>query len=258
MVKFFKWFINILYAVFTMGMIALLIWGANWAVNTGGKNEDVPNLIKNEADVPHTIYFSDIIGFESVSILNAHRSHEIFIDSARDGSEKFWFIPMAWANRSISWTKNIFVAVLSPSYEIEQMEKYRGAVMIYGEDNNPSGIDFDGDGTPDTTAINWINGGPVPNLSFRNELKKYEKYNLEDYDKYVKFLDNKPVVKWAFAEILIILALTFFVVYQNPIDFKRTEDGVTEINKSFLPRLPLPKRRVKKKKRNKKKERRDE
>jgi hypothetical protein len=57
-------------------------------------------------------------------------------------------------------------------------------------------------------------------------------------------LINKPVAKWAFAEILIIVIITGFVVYQNPIDFTKNESGVTEINRIFLPKLPMPRRRV--------------
>jgi hypothetical protein len=49
-------------------------------VNTGGESYDVPNLVGNIDDDPtRTIYFSDIIEFNTVSISNATKSHEIFI-----------------------------------------------------------------------------------------------------------------------------------------------------------------------------------
>ena len=41
---------------------------------------------------------------------------------------------MGWANRTISWTKNVFIAVFAPSYEIEQVEKYRNATLEYDGD----------------------------------------------------------------------------------------------------------------------------
>ena len=61
MIRLFKIFMNILYGIFTMGVIALIVWSANWLVNTGGETYDVPNLVGNqEDDLDRTVYFSDI------------------------------------------------------------------------------------------------------------------------------------------------------------------------------------------------------
>lgn len=299
MIKFFKIFINMLYAFFTMGMIAIVVWGANWMVNTGGESYDVPNLVSNlDDDVDRTIYFSDIISFDAVSISNATRSHEIFLGDT-DEYILWRAVPVHWLNVSMTWVKNVTIAVLSPSYEIEQMERYRYSMFItklypddltsdvyvvidptityvdingmtvtiridkenynrfdtygivYGDKDNPIeiGTEFTYQEVTELGVL-WRFDTPIEDLSLNdtavqfNEVSKYDKYNLEDYDQFEKFITNKPVAKWAFAEIIIIVIITGFVVYQNPIDFTRNESGVTEINRTFLPRLPLPKRRV--------------
>ena len=64
----------------------------NGAINIGGSNEDVPNLIKKETDSENTIYFSDIFSFTMTSVQNAHKSREVFIyqlDSEGKPIEKF-------------------------------------------------------------------------------------------------------------------------------------------------------------------------
>lgn len=259
MIKLFKLFVNFLYFLFTLGLIALIMWGANGAVNIGGSNEDVPNLIKKESDSDDTIYFSDVFGFFSLSVQNAHSSHEVYINTGRHDEEKLWFIQMGWANRTISWTKNVFIAVFAPSYEIEQVEKYRNATLEdleYDGDLVVSKINFNNGKYEDVPR--WLNDGtgPYDNPTFKNTLSKYYKYNQDEdgndpYGYYDKFMDNKSVVKWAFAEVIIIVVLSFIVVYQNPIDFKQTNDGVTEMSKSFIPKFPKPRRRPKKNKRNK-------
>lgn len=274
MIKFFKLFINFLYFLFTLGLIALIMWGANAAVNVGGSNEDVPNLIKKESDSENTIYFSDVFGFFALSVQNAHKSSEVFIyqlDSEGKPIEKFWFIPMSWANKTMTWTKNVFIAIFAPSHEIEQMQRYRYA-SVYGPYDVSDGvldddtyrdyyIDFNSNGKFDTgediRQFNDIEGNYIENQKFLNEMNRYNKYNQIDeeqidmYEKFDKFMNNKPVVKWAFAEVIIIVVLSFIVVYQNPIDFKQTNDGVTEMSKSFIPKFPKPRRRPKKNKRNK-------
>ena len=123
--------------------------------------------------------------------------------------------------------------------------------IIYGDQENPIeiGTEFTYDEVVENGVL-WRYDTPVDHLSLNdtavqfNEVSKYDKYNLEAYDQFEKFLVNKPVAKWAFAEIIIIIIVTGFVVYQNPIDFTRNESGVTEINRTFLPRLPMPRRRV--------------
>lgn len=286
MIRFFKVFMNILYGIFTMGVIALIVWGANWLVNTGGETYDVPNLVANENDdACRVIYFSDIIDFNMVSIANAHKSHEIFLGNEETGEEYiFWrILPVGWLNRSLTWTKNVIVATVSPSYEMEQMDNYRYAHfvtqhptipnmyitidssevtvdnyddlalydiygIIYGSKLDP--IEVGESFTKEEIVADgawWVfKLTPLSDFQFSNEVIKFEKYNGEDYDVFEKFLTNKPVVKWAFAEILIIFTLTIFVVYQNPIDFNRNARGVTEVDRGFLPRIPLPKRRERK------------
>lgn len=289
MIRFFKVFINLLYGIFTMGAIAIVVWGANWMVNTGGQSYDVPNLISNsDDDTEKTIYFADIVEFNIVSISNAHKSHEVFLGNEVNGQETILWgaIPIGWFNRSLSWTKNVFVAVLSPSYEIEQMDRYRHAFFLIeepvevGEDAtgryieiDPVGMDENNYGDYDIYGIiyrnqldplvtyetfsseditrygvgnnaqNLFEGEATIDFNFKNEIIKFNKYNGSEYDQFEKFLVNKPVAKWAFAEILIIFALTVFVVYQNPIDFTKNNKGVNEMDRSFLPRLPMPKRR---------------
>ena len=280
MIKLFKLFVNFLYFLFTLGLIALIMWGANAAVNIGGSNEDVPNLIKKVSEDPeksdseNTIYFSDVFGFTMTSVQNAHKSREVFIyqlGSEGKPIEKFWFIPMGWANKTMTWTKNVFIAVFAPSHEIEQMQRYRYA-SVYGPYDGPHAdlndetyrsyyIDFNSNGEFDTgediRQFNDIEGKHIENQKFLNEMNRYNKYNQIDeeqidmYEKFDKFMNNKPVVKWAFAEVIIIVVLSFIVVYQNPIDFKQTNDGVTEMSKSFIPKFPKPRRRPKKNKRNK-------
>lgn len=282
MIRFFKLFINLLYGTFTMGIIAIIVWGSNWVVNIGGESYDVPNLVSNlDDDTGKTIYFSDIIDFNTVSIMNAHKSHEIFLGNEKTGEEYILWrvIPVGWFNKSVTWVKNVVVATLSPSYEIEQMDNYRYAYfvtqhptipnmyiaidsseinvtnykeetydiygIVYGNKLDPIHI---GDSFTKQEVMSdgswWIfKDTPLADFNFENEVIKFDKYNGEDYDRFEKFLDNKPVAKWAFSEIIIIFALTFFVVYQNPIDFTRNERGVTEINRGFLPRLPMPRRR---------------
>lgn len=256
MINFFKMFVNFLYFLFTLGLIALIAWGANAAVNIGGSNEDVPNLIKKESDSEDTIYFSDVFGFFGLSVQNAHNSHEVYINTGRHDEEKLWFIQMGWANRTISWTKNVFIAVFAPSYEIEQVEKYRNATLEYDGELVIS-INFNNEKYEDVPR--WLKDGTEAwdNPIFKNTLSKYNKYNQIDengndpYEYYDKFMNNKSVVKWAFAEVILIVFLSFIVVYQNPIDFKQTNDGVTEMSKSFIPKFPKPRRRQKKNKRNK-------
>lgn len=299
MIKFFKIFINMLYAGFTMGMIALVAWGANWMVNTGGDTADVPNLVSNVEDDTNTIYFRDIISFDMVSISNATRSHEVIIGGT-DETILFDAIPVRWANVAMTWLKNVSTAVFSPSYEIEQMERYRYAMfvtkvipddptsdvyvvidpfieitdstgmmiqvridklnyrhfdtygIVYGSHENPIEIgDEFSYSEVEAQGKMWKYDTPVPDLSLNdeptqfNEISKYDKYNREEYNQFEKFLINKTVVKWAFAEIIMIMVLTGFVVYQNPIDFTKDENsGVTEINRSFFPRIPTPKRRI--------------
>lgn len=289
MIRFFKVFINLLYGTFTMGIIAIIVWGANWMVNTGGHPYDVPNLITNDADDPEkTIYFSDVVNFNLTSVGNAHKSHEIFIGNERNGEEElFKFIPMGWFNRTVTWTKNVVIAIVSPSYEIEQMDRYRHAFfliedpalltghyvmidyqdfengtykvsdiygIIYGSKSEPiipgtvitrTQVEENGARNDEFQSIRKID------FKFDNEIAKYKKYNDVEYESFEKFLVNKPVAKWAFAEIIIIFALTIFVVYQNPIDFAKNERGVTEINRGPLPRIPMPKRREKRYRREK-------
>jgi len=304
MIKFFKLFMNLLYGLFTMGIIAITIWGANWLVNTGGQSYDVPNLIVNETDdETRTIYFSDIVRFNVVSIANAHKSHEIFFGNQNTGEEYILWrsVPVNWLNKALTWTKNVTVAVLSPSYEIEQMDRYRHALfvtkvpgtdryitidsdeitvdnytdsqysiygIIFGSSLNPIAVgtefkeykaEADGDwwliavGTEfegheeKPNGFRWIfKQTPLSDFKFKNEVAKFDKYRSSDYDEFEKFLVNKSVAKWAFAEMLIIFSLTIFVVYQNPIDFTRNNKGVTEIDRGFLPRIPKPRRRERK------------
>jgi hypothetical protein len=269
-----------------MGIIAIIVWTSNWLVNTGGETYDVPNLIRNEMDDPdRTIYFSDIVKFDMVSISNAHKSHEIFLGNSDTGEEYiFWrLVPVGWFNRSLTWSKNVVVAIVSPSYEIEQMDSYRHAMFITPHPTIPNAyITIDSseinsnnynDSTFDIHGIVFgntlhplevgqsftkeevLSNGRFKDMlinrdyidfKFKNEVIKFEKYNSEEYDQFQKFLVNKPVAKWAFAEMIIIFSLTLFVVYQNPIDFTRNERGVTEIDRTFLPRIPLPKRRERK------------
>lgn len=272
MIKFFKWFINLLYFFFTLALVALLVWGANGLTNTAGDNKDVPNLIKTEKDHPDTVYFSDVFAFSGTSITNAHKSREIYIDTNRDGSEKLWFVPMAWANKTITWSKNVFVAVFSPSYEMEQLDKYRNAEIIEVERliENPV---IEGETYKYTTQVirfrdekhpdidRWVvifdkEGTDIqlPNAKWANQISKYNKYNLENYNNYMKFIENKTVVKWAFAEVMIIVVLSFVIVYQNPIEFKNGENGTTEMTKSFIPKMPRPRRRQKRDRRNRHRE----
>jgi hypothetical protein len=284
MIKFFKIFMNLLYGLFTMGIIAMIVWGANWLVNTGGQSYDVPNLIENEDDDDtRTIYFSDIVSFNMVSIANAHKSHEIFFGNEDTGEEYILWrsVPVGWLNKGMTWTKNVLVATLSPSYEIEQMDRYRHALfvtklpdtdryvtidsseitvenytdsqydvygIVFGRKLEPLAV-----GTEFTyeeiveDGVWWVfKHTPLSDFKFKNEVAKFEKYRGVDYDEFDNFLINKPVAKWAFAEMLIIFALTVFVVYQNPIDFNRNSRGVTEVDRGFLPRIPLPKRRERK------------
>lgn len=296
MIKFFRIFINMLYAFFTMGMIAIIAWGANWMVNTGGESYDVPNLIANKDDDPsRTIYFSDIIEFDGVSISNAARSHEIFIGDTDEYI--FWrAINVRWLNTGLTWVKNVTIAILSPSFEIEQMGRYRYASFVTRETRlNEGGFPYELYVVIDSSNITLENYKYLeydiygilhgskeasyevgqeftyeqvkelgagwkwaheddPDVdddmvdealnSLYNEVSKFDKYNREEYAEFDKFLVNKPVVKWAFAEIIIIIIITGFVVYQAPIDFTKTESGVTEINKTFFPRIPLPRRRI--------------
>jgi len=283
MIRFFKFFINLLYATFTMGFVAIIVWGSNWLVNTGGESYDVPNLVSNQNDdLTRTIYFSDVIDFNLTSISNAHKSHEIFLGNEDTGEEYILWraIPVRWFNKSMTWVKNVVVATVSPSYEMEQMDNYRYAMFITEHPDLPHTYI-----TIDSTQINLENyedeefqifgiiygnkldpmevgqtiteeevlaNGKFKDIlinreyfdfAFKNEVAKFVKYNGADYDSFEKFLVNKPVAKWAFAEIIIIFSLTIFVVYQNPIDFTRNERGVTEIDRTFLPRIPMPRRR---------------
>lgn len=259
--KIFKWFLTLLYGIITTGIVSLVVWGANAAVNIGGSNEDVPNLIRKESDSENTIYFSDVVGFFALSVQNAHNSHEVYINTGRHDEEKLWFIQMGWANKTISWTKNVFIAVFAPSYEIEQVEKYRNATLEdleYDGDLVVSKINFNNGKYEDVPR--WLNDGtgPYDNPTFKNTLSKYYKYNQDEdgndpYGYYDKFMNNKSAVKWAYAEIIIIIVLTMYVVYQNPIDFERTNDGTTEISNNLIPRVPRPRKR-----RNKNKERRND
>jgi len=280
MIKFFRLFMNLLYGIFTMGVVAIIVWGANWLVNTGGKSYDVPNLVTNvEDDIDRTIYFSDIIKFDAVSIANAHKSHEIFLGNQDTGEEYILWraVPVAWFNKSVTWSKNVLVAILSPSYEIEQMDRYRYALfvtnipgsdkyitiesdeitldnytqvygIVYGSKFDPLtvGTEFTKDEIKANGAWWTLKETDLYDFEFENEIIKFEKYNHEDYDQFEKFLVNKPVAKWAFAEIIIIFALTIFVVYQNPIDFSKNDRGVTEVDRGFLPRIPMPHKRERK------------
>lgn len=278
MTKLFKIFINLLYSIFTMGLLAIVIWGANWSVNIGGASHDVPNLIENTTDDPNqTIYFSDVGSFTWTSIKNAHLSKEVIIDTSRDGSEKFWFIPVGWLNKGLTWTKNVFVAVLMPSYELEQVEKYRNSKLVIS-DKYPDGIfeaiEFyspEGELVETIYFLPFYGKGNKIYQSPRdlNHIFKYEKYNQVDsgviyqklatgeefdrsivetdvYERFDKFYDNKPAVKWAFAEVVIIIVMTILIVYNNPIDFAKNDQGVTEIKGNIMPRVPRPRRREKK------------
>lgn len=265
--RILRTFLTTIYFIFTMAYLAVLMWGVNVVTSLGGDQVNVPNLIQNDGDHPDTVYFNDIFDFWRVSVSKATHDHEIFIDSNNNGTEMLWFIPMKWANKTITTVKNVSVAVFAPNWEIKQIDKYRSAVLLIYDIEDVSfstykpapdqsvgnqpyivGIDFNGDLIPE------VKKQIVGEKAFKNEILKIEKYASQEYDQFSNFINNTAVATWTYFEVVMLIVMSIFVIVQAPLPPINSAQTNPEGEYRFLPRVPLP-RRVN---RRKKVERKDE
>lgn len=239
--KLIKLLLNAVYYVATIVFLAFIFWGINAFANIGGSKANVPNLIKNKKDPINTVYFTDLLTFFGTTVSQAAKDHEIYIDTKGDGSEYLWFIPMSWANKSLTVVKNIGVAIFSPSFEVTQVEKYRKAVLIQDGEGRITAIRFNDGKTVEAVLTETKS---IKYKTWANEKAKYDKYNSKAYDGYMNLVTNKGAVVFAYTEILAILIVGLVIVCNMPIDVEKNEESGSY---KVRPRTPWGRKRKQKK-----------